>query len=221
MAKGIPIAPSQFAEDGGLLDLTMEDVVSLFLEREKRRHKDAKEDENQSEVVVSAKATPMGLLAVLNLASEDLGISRSMLTKCLSHQVACWYDSISTLGQLHESFYAAYGRAISAGHPDLCDGFRNTSYQYDHALTDQSTTLRTIMWVFNKLSRLATPLGLSPTMLFHIGLCWSVARSSNEVYKGTIDRFLRVEPDKLTRYVGERFVHVKGFVERVEYRLKS
>ncbi len=221
MGKGILINPSSFAEDGGLLDLTMEEVVSLFHDREKRRHKDAKEDENQSEVVVSAKATPMGLMAVLNLASEDLGISRSMLTKCLSHQIACWYDSISVLGQLRESFYDAYGKAISAGHPELCDGLRNSAYQYDHTLTDQSTTLRTIMWVFNKLSGLATPLGLSPTLLFHVGLCWSVSRSSNELYRGTIDKFLRAEPDKLVKYVGVRFIRVKSFVEEVEYHLKS
>ena len=221
MGKGILINPSSFAEDGGLLDLTMEDVVILFIEQEKRRHKDAKDDENQADVVVSAKATPMGLMAILNLASEELGISRSILTKCLSHQVACWYDSISVLGQLRESFYDAYGKAVSSGHPELCAGFRNSSYQYDYALTDGATTLRTIMWVFNKLSRLATPLGLSPTLLFHVGLCWSVSRSSNKQYQGTINKFLRVEPDKLVRYVGERFIHVKGFVEQVEYRLKS
>ena len=218
---GVPLNPSKFAEDGGLLDASMEEVVSMLLDKEKHRHKDAKENESEQEVVVSAKVTPMGLLAVLDLASHNLGVSRSMLTKCLSHQIACWYDSLPNLGVLTEEFYGAYSGAVGTGNPDLCDGLRNTSYRYNSSLTGRATTFRTISWVLNKLGNLSLPLGLSPTVLFHIGLCWSVARSSDDVYRKTIDKFLRAEPDKLIDYIGGRSVRVKGFIDEVNYRLKS
>jgi len=218
---GVNLNPSQFAEDGGLLDASMEEVVATFLDKEKRRHKDAKENENEQEVVVSAKVTPMGLLAVLDLASHNLGVSRSMLTKCLSHQVACWYDNLPNLGVLKDEFYGAYSKAVETGNPDLCDSLRNRTYHYTSSLLDRATTFRTISWVLSKLSNLSLPLGLSPTLLFHIGLCWSVSRSSEESYRKTIDDFLRVEPSKLVKYIGGRSVRVKGFVDEVNYRLKS
>ena len=45
--SGVSIRPSVFVSDYGLLDASMEDVVSLFIDKEKQRHKAAKDDENQ------------------------------------------------------------------------------------------------------------------------------------------------------------------------------
>src|SRR4030066_599037 len=93
-AKRIPIAPSSFTEDGGLLDLSMAEIVSLFLDKEKRRRKDAKDDESQQEDLVGCRSVPTGLLMALDGNARRLGITRAMLTKCLSHQIVAWIDSL-------------------------------------------------------------------------------------------------------------------------------
>ncbi len=68
MPESVNLNPSSFAEDGGLLDLSMEEVVSLFLDKEKRRHKEAKEDENQQEVVIGTRVVPAGLVMSIDTA---------------------------------------------------------------------------------------------------------------------------------------------------------
>ena len=65
MAKVTGIGPASFAEDGGILDLSLTEVVSLFLDKEKHRHRDAREDENQQEDMVGCRAVPT---AVVRLA---------------------------------------------------------------------------------------------------------------------------------------------------------
>lgn len=56
--KNVSLHPSAFSDDLGLLDASMEEVVALFLEKEKRRHREAKEDENQMEVMVRLSHRP-------------------------------------------------------------------------------------------------------------------------------------------------------------------
>jgi len=220
MAKSVSINPSQHVDDGGLLDLSLEEVVARFLGEEKQRYRKSRDDESEQEVAISAKVTPMGLVAVLNLASYNLHISRSMLTKCLSRQVSSWYDSIPDLVQLSSRFYEVYAVAVSGGRPDLCNGLRNKAYYYVNALTGNPTNFRSIAWVRNKLNEIAQPLGLSATLLFHIGLCRSLLTASNKLYCGTTDEFLRYEVDRFMDYLGARSIYMNGFMDQVIHYLK-
>jgi len=223
MAKGTSIAPSSFSEDAGLLDMSMEDVVGLFLDREKKRYRETKDDENQQEVIISAKVIPMGLLAILESTAHKLAVSRSLLTKCLSHQVASWFDNLPHLKELADTYYSAYDSAIRVGRPDLCSRFRNdTGYSLLRPSTDTPTTFRSIRWVQSKLSMVSTPLGISTSTLFSIGLCWSATQSTNEDYKTIIDNMIRQETRNLERYCGARFIRIRAFREEVAfYELES
>jgi hypothetical protein len=215
VGKGVPL--NQFSEDGGLLDTVMEDVVSMFSDKEKRRYKDARENELEQEVVVGAKTTPMGLVATLDSASNQLSLSRAMLTRCLSHQVSVWFDNLPNLGQLSELYYQAHNKAVSTGHPELCTNLKDGGYSYVNTFTRNPTTFRSIAWLQNKLAKLSTPLGLPISILFHVGLCWSLSTSKCDVYCLTIDGFLKPEVERFTKYVGARFIQVKSFSDLVDY----
>ncbi len=215
--KNVNINPSQFADDGGLLDMTMEELVGMFLDQEKRRHKISKEDDNELEVVITAKTLPMGLVAILNIASHKLGVSRSVLTRCLSHQIAVWYDSIHGLSELSEKFYDAYQKALDHGHPDLCSRVKKMQYTFGSA-DESMTSFRSILWVLNKLNGLSLPLGLPAGTLFTVGLCRSVSISS-ENYADTRSRFIKSEVDKFELSLGERLIEIRGFHDMVDYRL--
>lgn len=215
MAKGIPIAPSSFAEDGGLLDLSLTEVVSLFLDKEKRRHKDAKDDENQQEDMVGCRSVPTGLMMALDGNARRLGITRAMLTKCLSHQVVVWVDSLSRIGDIVEMYNVACDAAEEYGYPDLYNKM-SPSYEFVNSSSRQ-VSLRTIRWVKNKLYVLSQPLGIPAGAVFVVGLCYCLTRAGSES-KGTVKKFLSDEIKHFNRCVDERSVWVCGFNDLVRRR---
>lgn len=215
MAKGIPIAPSQFAEDGGLLDLSLTEIVSLFLDKEKRRHKDAKDDENQQEDLVGYRSVPTGLLMALDGNARRLGITRAMLTKCLSHQIVVWVDSLSRVGTIVELYNVACDAAEEYGYPDL---YAKMSPSHTFVNSDaRQSSFRTIRWVKNKLYALSQPIGIPAGAIFIVGLCYSLTRTGSES-KGTVRKYLSSEIQHFNRCIDERAVWVCGFNDLVRRR---
>jgi len=221
VTKGVSLTPTSFSNDSGLLDLSMEEVVALFLDKEKRRHRDAKDDENQQEAIVGSKIAPMGLVMSLDTACHRCsGISRAVLTRCLSHQVIAWFESNTRLKELSELFYLACEAADDLGYPDLYDGMQDAGYLFEHA-SPKPVSFRTINWVKSSLHKMAQPLGLAVGMLFIIGLCQSVVTTKSGRSQGTIEKYLSEEVDKFHTHVEERFIRVFAFHETVRRRAKK
>ena len=218
MAKGIPIAPSSFAEDGGLLDLSLAEVVLLFQDREKHRHKDAKEDENQQEVIVGCKSVPAGLMMSLDGNARRLGITRAMLTRCASHQIVVWLDSLTRIKEITGIYNIACDAAEEFGYPDLYEQISSPSYEFANA-SPKAVSFRTIQWVKNKLTSISQPFGIPVGSLFIVGLCYSITRAGIET-RGTIERYLSSEVVKFTQHVDERSVWVVGFHDLVRKRAR-
>jgi len=218
MVKGIPIAPSQFAEDGGLLDLSLAEIVSLFLDKEKRRHKDAKDDENQQEDIVTCRSVPTGLLMALDGNARRLGITRAMLTKCLSHQVVVWLDSLTRIGEITELYNIACDGAEEYGYPDLYESMA-PSYSFASS-SSKPVSFRTIRWVKNKMFAVSSPIGIPASSVFITGLCYSLTRAGGET-KWTIRKYLSIEVEKFTTHVDERSVRVVGFNDLVRKRARK
>lgn len=215
--KGRPvsISPNSHIDDGGLLDLSMDEVVERFLEKEKRRYKEAKDDETQQEVAISVRRVPVGLTAVLEAASYRMGVSRSVLTRCLSHQIAAWYDSLASLHETITQFYDAYQKALDYGFPDLCKRLKLTPYE-PASSSEEFTSFSSVSWVRGKLYGLSLPLGVPTYQLFVIGLCRSLSRGglytkTASALCGDVDRFLL--------YTGQRLIEVQNFIRLVDYRI--
>jgi len=196
-------------DDGGLLDMSMEEVVGRFLEREKRRHLDAKDDENQQEVVIGIRSAPSGLVAILESASYQMGVSRSILTRCLSYQVASWYDSLAPISDLTRLFYVAQQKALDNGYPELCRRIKSVPYEFK-LLDTEHTSLRSIAWVRSKLYDLSLPVGVSMYHLFLIGLCRSIATTDSGFFTKTIE-ILNGEVEYFLLHVKRRFIEIQAF----------
>ena len=215
MSDSINLNPNQFSEDGGLLDLSLAEVISFLQDKEKHRRKEAKDDENQQEDLVGSRVLPMGLMMALDGNARRLGITRAMLTRCASHQIVVWLDSLSRIGEITGIFNIACDAAEEYGYPDLYDGM-TPNYMFASS-SPRAVSFRTIRWVKNKLHSIAQPLGVPVGMLFIVGLCYSLTRAGNET-KGTISKYLSTEVIQFVRHVDERSVRVVGFHDLVRRR---
>lgn len=219
-ADGVSLNPGLFADDGGLLDMPMEDVVTLFRDKERRRNKDAKDDENQQEALIGSRVVPVGLVMSLDSRSRSLDISRGLLTRCLSHQIMAWYGSMPRLKELTELFYISFDAADDYGYPDLCEGMREIGYSFVH-VSPKSVSFRTINWVKNGLQTISYPLGLTVCTLFTIGVCRSLITTGSGHSAGTIEKYLTAEVERFNQHVEERFIKVFGFNDLVRRRALS
>jgi len=216
--SGVSLRPTSFTSDRNLLEASMEDVVSLYIDKEKQRHKVAKDDENQQECVVSCRVVPTGLLMALDTQADRLGVSRSMLTRCLSHQVMAWYGSIQRINDLVEVFGITRNAANDFGYPDLYDSmvpiyeFVNTS--------PKNTTFRTIRWVKSGLAQISRPLCTATNTLLAVGYCFSLTKAV-EGGRGTTEKYLTAEVAKFLEHVEEQFIRVSGFHDLVRRRAKA
>lgn len=215
MVNSVPLNPSSFSDDGGLLDLSLEDVVNLFIDKEKQRHKLAKDDENQQEVIVGYRCVPQGLLMSLDGNADRLQVSRGILTRCASHQIAAWLDSLGRINTISSLFSTVRDAAEEFGYPELYESMR-PDYTFANS-SPRALSFRTIMWVKNKLSILSVPLGIPVGALFIIGLCYSLTRTG-AVSKGTVNKYLSVEVAHFQRCIEDRYIRVCAFNDMVRRR---
>ncbi len=216
--RDVPLNPSSFSDDGGLLDCSLAEVVALLQDKEKHRAKEAKDDENQQEDMVTSRIVPTGLLMALDGNARRIGVTRGMLTRCASYQIVSWLDSLSRIKEIVGLFSIAADAAEEFGYPDLYDHMAPT-YSFASGTVHQ-VSFRTIRWVRNKLFALAQPLGVSAGSLFIVGLCYSLTRAGDET-KGTISKYLSTEVGRFVQHVDERGVWVVSFNDLVRRRARE
>ncbi len=218
MTGSVNLNPSQFSADSGLLDLSLGEVVALFLDREKKRHKEARDDENQQEDVVGCRSVPTGLMMALDGNARRLGVTRALLTRCASHQIAAWLDSLGRIKEVASLFNTVCDAAEEFGCPDLYDDMI-PSYAFASS-SPRSVTFRTIRWAKNKFYAVVQPLGVPVGVLFAVGLCYSLTRSGGGS-EGTVSKYLSAEVSKFIRHIEERSVRVVGFNDLVRRRARD
>jgi hypothetical protein len=216
--KPVSLSPLNFSDDGGLLDLSLAEVVSLLQDKEKQRRKLAKDDDNQQEDIVGCKSVPTGLMMALDGNARRLDVSRAILTRCASHQIATWLDSLDRIREITGLYNIACDAAEEYGYPDL---YEHMAPNYGFSSSDsRPVSFRTIRWIKNKLYSISQPVGVPAGSLFIVGLCYSLTRAGNET-KGTIKKYLSSEVEKFVRHVDERAVWVVGFNDLVRRRARD
>lgn len=154
----------------------------------------------------------------LDSNADRLDITRSLLTRCLSHQVMAWYESLGRVKDLVSMFSIARNATYDYGYPDLYEE-QPTRYSFVNT-SSQQVSLRTIRWVKNGLSSVSRPLGVPVGALFVIGLCFSLTK----VVEGggdTSSKFLSKEVEGFYQYVEEQSIRAMGLHDIVRRRAKA
>ena len=201
-SKAVSIHPSTFA-DPSIVDLTAGDVVRMYLSQETKRKRDS-DNPNELDVAVSFRSVPEGLLESLDDIHNSTGFSQSIVTRCLSHHVMAWYQSMPQIALLTHLYKTVCLR--SDGFPDVVRKMKRDDYEFAHPRTFVTSVrvLRTVSFVMGYLGEIGAVLGILPSKLLLSGLCWSLSTNVEGWSSATITKFLSPEADNLQVYLGER-----------------
>lgn len=220
---GPSIHPSDFAHElPDLSQYSLEDVVARFKDTEKRRDVSS-EPRTEAEVLWPVRAAPRELLSSLNLAAQNLGVSRSVLTRCMSHQLVDWYANALGLQKLTGEYDNIYRSIKQQAYSTLRVQAENPpKFVFYESCEKEHTSISTIRWVSGVLSSTKAVLGMSAHDLLMIGLIWSLTTLANKDWdKQTVDKFFRPEVYNFETFLVDRKADIAALRMKYDYREKT
>lgn len=202
--KPVSIHPSTFA-DPSIVDLTSGEVVRMLLTQESKRKREG-DNHSELDVPVSFRSVPEGLLEALSSIHNTTGFSQSLITRCLSHHVMAWYQSMPQVTLLTHLYKTVELR--SDGFPDIVRKMARDDYEFNHPRTFVTSVriLRSVEFVMGYLGEIGAVLGIQPPKLLLSGLCWSLTTNVEGWSQDTISKFLSPEANNIQVYLGERIL---------------
>jgi hypothetical protein len=107
---GPSLRPTEFIHElPDISKYSLESVIAMFKDTEKKRNLKTEPDD-QTEVRWRVRSAPAELLSSLRIAASHLNVSQSVLTKCMSHQIADWYGNALGLTSLAADYDDIYNQ---------------------------------------------------------------------------------------------------------------
>ena len=216
----VSIAPSSFSDDlPDLSVLSLEEVVARFKDVEKRRNARS-EPEKEAEVFWAVRRAPVELMSSLRIVSAHFGISRAVLTKCMSRQVADWYANSLGLDELESAYNDIYSRIKLKGYTTLRIQAENPAkFSFANQPEDVYVSISTIRWVLAKLGDVRGIVGVSSTDLLLAGFCWSLTTLENRDWdRFNIETLFKGEARNISMLVRDRLVDVHSLSAKFQVR---
>lgn len=209
-------------DDDNLAELSLESVVARFQEKESKRP--AKYDSEASEAeaarVVFVQHSPVELLSSLRAVATSLGVSRSLLTKCLSHQLIDWYNTSLGMSRLEVEYQDIYSRIQKRCYTTLRIQAENPAAFAFSSLEPlrRPTSLTTIGWAWSRLSEIRDVTGVNATDLLLVGLVFCLTTSEGKQDDHTIRTCFLPERHSMEMLVRDRIIDVEALRKKYELR---
>ena len=216
----ISISPTSFTEDmPDLSVLSLEEVISRFGDTEKRRNRTS-EPESEAEVTWPLRQAPIELLSSLRLISYQLGVSRRVLTKCMSRHMVDWYVHGLGLDLLKLEYDTIYSKIKKKGYSTLrVQAEHPARFSYACPLEATKTSLSSIRWVVAKLQEVRDIVGVSCTDLLLSGMAWSLTTLEHRDWdQRSIERLFLPEVCNISTLVNDRMADVRALCSKFNYR---
>jgi hypothetical protein len=220
--KSVSIHPSTFTDDlPDLSKMSLEDVVARFKDVEKKRSIHTEPDGEQ-EVPWMIRFAPVELISSLEIISTRMGISRSVLTKCLSRQVSDWYSNSLDIDKLVNVYNDIYGKIKLKSYTSLRSQ-ADSPAKFSYVCPPESvhTSISTIRWVASKLGDIKKAVGISTIDLLLAGFCWGLTTMENRDWdRSNIERFFIPEATNIGLLINDRHADVIALCAKFNYREK-
>lgn len=201
--------------------VSLERVVEIYKTSEQNRSRRTEPD-NEAEISRRVRMAPIELMSSLTVVATRLGISRSLLTKCLSHHVIDWYAYGLDIATLASEYAAIYSDIKLASYTTLRIQAENPArFSFAHQPEETTTSVATIAWVFAKMSEISELLGVDATNLLLIGFCWSLTTLENTDWDANnIRRHFRPEVRNMEVLIQDRRIDVRSLRDKYNVRHK-
>lgn len=199
MGKPVSIHPSSFSDDGGLLDMSLEQAFQLYYHRRKEQHK----DDREKPVQVHCRQVIKGVVPVLKLlAHNNSDVSVAELTLCVSFKILAELQAIGVVGSVGKSYSSLLSEGVKGA---LFDDL--SALESDYNISRRDGKLQRLFPVFpevySALDKVADGCGTTLPKLYQVGLAIVFTKSEqanadgylykavNEVFKPEMFDFLR------------------------------
>jgi len=216
----VSLRPSSFTDElPDLSKVPLEEVVARFKDVEKRRNIRT-EPESEAEVFWAVRRAPVELMSSLRIVSTRLGVSRSVLTKCMSRQVADWYANSLNLPELQSAYDDIYSKIKLKGYTTLRIQAENPAkFSYANQPEDVRVSVASIRWAVSRLDSVKDILGTGITSLLLSGFCWSLTTLENRDWDAhNIDSVFRAEAGNISVLIKDRHVDVRALYAKFGIR---
>lgn len=221
--RPVSLHPDSFTADfPDLSKFTLEEVVSRFKDVEKKRTVNT-EPESEAEAHWAVRSAPVELSSSLKVVSARMGISRNVLTKCMSRQVVDWYSNALGIEKLMNDYNDIYSKIklksyttlrIQAEHP--------ARFCYACQPEPVNISISTIRWVLGKLGEVREVIGVYAQDLLLSGMCWSLTTLENKDWdRSNIEKFFVPEADNIRTLISDRIIDIVGLQEKYKNREKG
>jgi len=221
----VSIRPEDFVTPN-ILDMSAGEVIRSLAGREAKRRRNA-DDYSESDVAITFRSAPEGLLEALGEISNVSGVRQSVITKCLSHHVMAWYQSLPQVSLLVKLYRSVQGK--SDGFPDIIRKAQREDYEFafPRSMGIGMGQLRTVSFVVGYLGDISSATGIPLYKLFLTGLCYSLSTNDDGWVKDTVSRFFIPERDGVLAYLREHILTLdytnrlarlrRGDIEMIQY----
>jgi hypothetical protein len=219
-APAVSIHPGSFTSElPDLSTLALEEVVARFKDVEKKRNPQTEPD-SEAEVFWAIRRAPVELVSSLRVVAAHLGVSRAVLTKCISRQVADWYTNSLGLTELETAYNDIYSKIKLKGYTTLRIQAENPAkFSFAQQPEDVYVSVSTIRWVLTKLGDVKEIVGVSGTDLLLAGFCWSLTTLENREWdKHNIDNMFELEAGNVSLIIKDRLVDVRALCAKYTFR---
>lgn len=204
-----------------LLSASSDEIISYFSSSERKR------DEHdlvkaQREFSIGVRDFPSGLSMVLSQVHRVVKEPVAVITKCLSHPVAAWLDSLPDIACIVDAYAKVANRFSDGGYDDLHREMDSARYAFKFPVPVETitgaTTLKSITWVQGRLFDVSCPVGITPARLFCVGLCRCLCLTNKGWAEGTLETLLEPEVNNFLWYLRERLVFLKYYGDLASIR---
>ncbi len=217
---GPSLRPTEFAHElPDISKYSLESVVAMFKDTEKKRNLKTEPDD-QAEVHWRIRSSPRELLSSIRVVAAHLGVSRAVLTRCMSHQIADWLSNALGLDSLEREYTDIYNQIKLQAYSTLRIQAENPArFSFVGPKEATKTSISTIQWVVNKASQISEFLGLDVGDILTLGFLWSLTTLEHREWdENTIDRFFLPEVFNFETLVADRKVDVWALRMKYENR---
>lgn len=205
---------------------SLEEIVANHKEAEFKRRMNAEPPE-QAVIFEHVRETPQCLLVSLGSVASRLRVNRSVLTRCLSHQVVSWYRDCLGLEMLCSQYADLFEQVRQRV---CCMSLRRQMQQKGkfnfHNTEPASTSVSSVAWVRTTLAVYGDLLGARWSELLLSGLAWSLTTLEHKEWdEENVETFFKPEVLSVEMFVSDTTIdfdcYSKKFAQRMVRKLEG